>query len=91
MKFKDLLEVLDSDEQLTVIVTNEWGDEYNYGTVKDFKEEDLLLILRVCRVFTRVVEHYDVSPKRVALTTQIKVTLYDDEHKIIYRGCKQVY
>lgn len=89
MKFKDLLEVLESDEQLFITVTN--GDEfYNYdGTVEEFREEKLLLDLRVRadRVYTRIIEdeeHSDVCGNKVALTTEIDVTLYDDEHKIIF-------
>jgi hypothetical protein len=87
MKFKDLLEVLDSDEQLTVTVTNEWGDGVYDGTVEEFREEKLLLDLRVCRIFTRIIkddEHFDIRSNRKALTTEIEVTLYDDEQKIIY-------
>jgi hypothetical protein len=87
MKFKELLEVLESDEQLTVTVTNEWGDGVYDGTVEEFREEKLLLDLRVCRIFTRIIkddEHFDIRSNRKALTTEIEVTLYDDEQKIIY-------
>lgn len=87
MKFIDLLDVLDRDEQLAITVTNEYGDEYYYGTVKDFKEKDLLLILRVCRIFTRIIkddEHFDIRSNRKALTTEIDVTLFDEEQTIIY-------
>jgi hypothetical protein len=87
MKFKELLEVLESDEQLTVTVTNEWGDGVYKGTVEEFREEKLLLDLRVCRIFTRIIkddEHFDIRSNRKALTTEIEVTLYDDEQKIIY-------
>lgn len=86
MKFKDLLEVLESDEQLFITVTN--GDEfYGYdGTVEEFREEELLLDLRVGadRVYTRIIEDEGVCGNKVALTTEIDVTLYDDEHKIIF-------
>jgi hypothetical protein len=87
MKFKDLLEVLDSDEQLTVTVTNEWGDGVYDGTVEEFREEKLLLDLRVCRIFTRIIkddEHFDIRSNRKALTTEIEVTLFDEEQTIIY-------
>lgn len=87
MQFKDLLDVLDSDEQLVVTVTNEWGDGLYEGTVEHFKEDELMSILRVCRVYTRIIEDKelsDVCPNKIALTTEIEVTLYDDEHKIIY-------
>lgn len=87
MQFIDLLDVLDSDEQLSVIVTNEWGDRWYKGTVDHFREEELLLTSRVCRVYTRTIEdkkRSDVRANRVALTTEIDVTLYDDEQKIIY-------
>lgn len=40
MKFKDLLEVLESDEKLHVTVTNEWGDECHEGTVEHFREDE---------------------------------------------------
>lgn len=85
MQFKDLLDVLDDDEQLAITVTNEYGEEYYYGTVKDFKdfkEEDLLLILRVCIVFTRVIDGFYCNKKTFG--TEIEVTLCDDEHKIIF-------
>lgn len=87
MKFKDLLKVLDSDEQLTVTVTNEWGDKVCDGTVEEFKEEKLLQDLEVDRMYTRIIkddEHFDVRYNRVALTTDIEVTLFDDEQKVIY-------
>jgi hypothetical protein len=87
MKFKELLEVLESDEQLFITVTNEWGDGVYDGTVEEFREEKLLLDLRVCRIFTRIIkddEHFDIRSNRKALTTEIEVTLYDDEQKIIY-------
>lgn len=82
MQFIDLLDVLDDDEQLSITVTNEYGDEFYYGTVKDFKEEDLLLILRVCRVFTRVIDGFYCNKK--TLGTEIDVTLFDEEQTIIY-------
>jgi hypothetical protein len=84
--FIDLLDILDSDEQLIVTVTNEWGYEVYEGTVDHFREEELLTTLRVCRIFTHIIddhEHFDARYNRVALTTEIDVTLYDDEHKII--------
>ena len=89
MQFKDLLEVLESDEQLLITVTNEFGDEVFNGTVEHFREDELFSNLRVRadRVYTRIIEddkHSDVDANRVALTTQIEVTLYDDEHKIIF-------
>lgn len=87
MKFKDLLKVLDSDEQLTVTVTNEWGDKVCDGTVEEFKEEKLLQDLEVDRMYTRIIkddEHFDIRCNRKALTTEIDVTLFDDEQKVIY-------
>lgn len=89
MQFIDLLDVLDSDEQLSVTVTNELGDGVYKGTVEYFKEEELLHTLRVDRVYTCIIEdekHSDVCANRVALIIQTNVTLYDDEHEIIYRG-----
>jgi hypothetical protein len=89
MKFIDLLDVLDSDEQFSVIVTNEWGDGFYEGTVEHFREEELLLNLRVDRIFTRIIEDYEQSdyyPNRVLIyKDEIEVTLFDEEHKIIYR------
>lgn len=89
MKFKDLLDVLDSDEQLRVTVTNEWGDKVYYGALEQFREEPIFLdlIVKADRVYTRIVEddeHFDICSNRKALTTEIDVTLYDYEHKIIY-------
>ena len=43
MKFEDLLDVLESDEQLRVTVT---GDGVYKGTVEHFKEEELLTKLK---------------------------------------------
>lgn len=89
MKFIDLLDVLESDEKLFVNVTNEWGDEFYDGTVGHFREEELLHTLRVDTVYTCIIEdekHSDVCANRVALIIQTNVTLYDDEHEIIYRG-----
>lgn len=90
MKFGDLLDVLESDEKLFVNVTNEWGDGFYDGTVGHFREEEELLhTLRVDRVYTCIIEdekHSDVCANRVALIIQTNVTLYDDEHEIIYRG-----
>lgn len=87
MQFKDLLDVLESDEKLFVIVTNEWGDGGYEGTVEKLREEELLLDLRVEQVYTRIIEddkHSDIDANRIALTTEIEVTLYDEEQKIIY-------
>lgn len=89
MQFKDLLEVLESGEKLVITVANEWGDGLYEGTVEEFREEKLLLDLRVMAdsVYTRIIddkEHSDVRDNKVALTTEIEVTLYDDEQKIIY-------
>ena len=89
MQFKDLLDVLESDEKLFVNVTNECGDGFYDGTVGNFREEELLHTLRVDRVYTCIIEdekHSDVCANRVALIIQTNVTLYDDEHEIIYRG-----
>lgn len=88
MKFKDLLEVLESDEKLVITVTNEWGKVFK-GTVEHFREDELFSNLRVKAdsVFTRIIEDdkfSDVDANRVALTTLIEVSLYDDEHKIIF-------
>lgn len=87
MQFIDLLDVLDSDEQLSVTVANEWGDGAYEGTVEKLREEELLLDLRVEQVYTRIIEddkHSDIDANRIALTTEIEVTLYDEEQKIIY-------
>lgn len=91
MQFKDLLEVLESDEKLVITVANEWGDGLYEGTVEELRQEEVLLDLRVMadRVYTRIIEdekHSDVCANRVALIIQTNVTLYDDEHEIIYRG-----
>lgn len=89
MQFIDLLDVLDSDEKLFVNVTNEWGDGLYEGTVEELRQEEVLLDLRVMAdsVYTRIIddkEHSDVRDNKVALTTEIEVTLYDEEQKIIY-------
>lgn len=85
MQFKDLLDVLENDEQLRVTVT---GYRVYKGTVEHFKEEEELLTnLRVEQVYTRIIEddkHSDVDANRIALTTEIEVTLYDDENKIVF-------
>lgn len=83
MQFKDLLEVLESDEQLKVTVT---GNGVYKGSVEHFKEEELLSNLRVNRVFTHIIEDYDHSDvcyNRATLISEIEVTLFDEE-KIIY-------
>jgi hypothetical protein len=85
MKFIDLLDVLESDEQLRVTVT---GVGVYKGTVEHFKEEELLSNLRVDRIFTRIIEDYehsDVRYNRATLITDIEVTLYDEEEKIIQK------
>ena len=89
MKFQDLLDVLESDEKLVITVANEWGDGLYEGTVKELRQEEVLLDLRVMAdsVYTRLIEdkeHSDVRDNKVALTTEIEVTLYDDEQTIIY-------
>ena len=89
MKFKDLLEVLESDEKLVITVANEWGDGVYEGTVEELRQEEVLLDLRVMtdRVYTRIIkdkEHSDVRDNKVALTTEIEVTLFDAENKIIF-------
>lgn len=94
MKFIDLLDVLESDAQLSVIVTNEWGDRFYEGTVEKLREEELLLDLRVELVRADLIgniEKSDYYPDKVSFFPKNYVTLFDDEHKIIYRGCKQVY
>lgn len=85
MQFKDLLDVLESDEQLRVTVT---GYGVYKGSVEHFKEEELLTNLRVNRIFTHIIEDYehsDVCYNRATLITEIEVTLYDEEQKIIYQ------
>ena len=89
MQFKDLLEVLESDEKLVITVANEWGDGLYEGTVEELRQEEVLLDLRVMadRVYTRIIddkEHFDVRSNRTALTTEIDVTLFDAENKIIF-------
>lgn len=84
MQFKDLLEVLESDEQLIVTVT---GHRVYKGTVEHFKEEELLSNLRVDRIFTHIIkdyEHSDGCYNRATLITEIEVTLYDEEQTIIF-------
>lgn len=90
MKFEDLLDVLESDAQLSVIVTNEWGDRFYDGTVEKLREEELLLGLRVEHTYANI-EKSDYYPDKVSFFPKYYVTLFDDEHKIIYRGWKQVY
>ena len=75
MKFKDLLDVLENDEQLRVTVT---GYRVYKGTVEHFKEEELLSNLRVDRIFTHIIEDYnhsDVCYNRATLITDIEVTI----------------
>lgn len=79
MKFKDLLDVLESDEQLRVTVT---GYEVYKGSVEHFKEEELLTNLRVDRIFTHIIEDYDHSDvcyNRATFITEIEVILYGEE------------
>ena len=49
MQFEDLLEILYDIEQLKVIVNKE--REY-YGTVKEFKEFEELLLLKIQKIST---------------------------------------
>lgn len=87
MQFKDLLEVLDSNEKLFVTVTNEWGDGFYEDDVDNFRENVLMSNLRVELVYTRIIddkEHFGFRLNRTALTTEIEVTLYDDENKIVF-------
>lgn len=88
MKFIDLLDVLESNAQLSVLVTNEWGDRVYDGTVGHFWEEKgLLTNLKVCRVYTLPVMkevQSEFYPKPLSFIIKIYVTLYDDEHKIIF-------
>ena len=58
MQFKDLLDVLESDEKLVITVANEWGDGLYEGTVKELRQEEVLLDLRVMAdsVYTRLIE-----------------------------------
>lgn len=82
MQFKDLLDVLENDEQLRVTVT---GYGVYKGSVEHFKEEELLSNLRVDRSFTHIIEDYDHSDvcyNRVTLISEIEVIL-NDEQKII--------
>lgn len=85
MQFIDLLDVLDSGEQLKVTVT---GYGVYKGSVEHFKEEEKLLQdLEVYGMYTRIIEDYehsDVCYNRAILITEIEVTLYDEEQKIIY-------
>ena len=80
MKFIDLLDVLESDEQLIVTVT---GYEVYKGSVEHFKEEEELLTnLRVNRIFTHIIkdyEHSDDCYNRATLITEIEVILYNEE------------
>lgn len=78
MQFKDLLDVLENDEQLKVTVT---GYGVYKGTVEHFKEEELLSNLRVDRIFTHIIEDYehsDVCYNRATLITVIEVILKDE-------------
>lgn len=80
MQFKDLLDVLESDEQLSVTVT---GYRVYKGSVEHFKEEELLSNLRVNRIFTHIIEDYehsDVCYNRATFISDIEVILYNDEH-----------
>ena len=79
MKFIDLLDVLESDEQLRVTVT---GYGVYKGSVEHFKEEELLSNLRVNRIFSHIIEDYDNSDvcyNRATLITEIEVILYNEE------------
>lgn len=70
------------------------GDRFYEGTVEKLREEELLLDLRVELVRADLIgniEKSDYYPDKVSLFPKNYVTLFDDEHKIIYRGCKQVY
>lgn len=79
MKFIDLLDVLESDEQLIVTVT---GHGVYKGSVEHFKEEELLTNLRVDRIFTHIIkdyEHSDDCYNRATVISEIEVILYDEE------------
>lgn len=79
MQFIDLLDVLESDEQLVVTVT---GHRVYKGSVEHFKEEELLSNLRVNRIFTHIIEDYEHSEgcyNRATFITEIEVILYDEE------------
>ena len=78
MKFIDLLDVLESDEQLKVTVT---GYRVYKGSVEHFKEEELLSNLRVDRIFTHIIEDYDNSDvcyNRATFISEIEVILYNE-------------
>lgn len=79
MKFIDLLDVLESDEQLVVTVT---GHRVYKGSVEHFKEEELLTNLKVNRIFTHIIkdyEHSDDCYNRATFITEIEVILYNEE------------
>lgn len=79
MQFKDLLDVLESDEQLVVTVT---GHRVYKGSVEHFKEEELLTNLKVNRIFTHIIkdyEHSDDCYNRATFITEIEVILYNEE------------
>lgn len=78
MQFKDLLDVLENDEQLRVTVT---GYGVYKGSVEHFKDEELLSNLRVDRIFTHIIEdfeHSDVCYNRATLISEIEVILKDE-------------
>lgn len=56
MQFKDLLDILNNNEQLKVVVINDYGEREYYRSVKEFKEFVEVLVLKVHKIFTRVIE-----------------------------------
>lgn len=75
MKFIDLLDVLERDELLKVTVT---GYGVYKGSVEHFKEEGPFSNLRVDRIFTHIIEDYDLTDvccNRATLISVIEVVL----------------
>ena len=80
MQFKDLLDILDDDEMLSIMIVNEIGSVCYNGQVKEFREDEPLLSLSVGKMSTRIIG--DFSYNRRSSSTKIDVTLYGKDYKV---------
>lgn len=91
MKFKELLKILPDEERITINIDNANGYTYYCyfsGIVRTLKEsqKELLLDFDVNWIWSQAVrdeERTDYTDNTIVFTTEVKVTLFNKEHKII--------